>query len=81
MAEDPDAQRDALARHLLDAGWQVVAAVHSRSGVELRLHPALHVWDFPGRGQRFAYGRDDREALHRFARQLGGEPRTEPEPG
>jgi hypothetical protein len=54
------------------AGWQVVTAVHSPSGVELHLLPALHVWDFPRLGRRVAYGRDDQDALCRFVRQLKG---------
>ena len=63
-------EREALACQVARAGWQVVIAVHSPSGVELHLLPALHVWDFPRLGRRLAYGRDDQDALRRFVRQL-----------
>jgi hypothetical protein len=56
-----------------NTAWDVVTVVHSRAGVELRLLPALHIWDFPARGQRFAYGRDEHDALSRFAQQLASE--------
>jgi hypothetical protein len=72
--EDQRREGEALARHVASAGWQVVAAVHSPAGVELHLHPALHVWDFPRLGRRFAYGRDDWDALRRFVRQLDLDP-------
>ena len=80
VSEDCQREREALAHQVARAGWQIVTAVHSRSGVELHLFPALHVWDFPRLGRRVAYGRDDQDALRRFVQQLEGaaEPAAEP---
>ena len=63
----------ALAQRLASAGWEVIAEIRSQAGVELWLHPAPHVWDFPRLGQRVAYGRDDQDAMRRVLRQLDGE--------
>jgi hypothetical protein len=68
--EDLPRAHEALTRQVENAGWQVVTAVHSPAGVELHLQPALHVWDFSRLGRRFAYGRDNQDALRRFVRQL-----------
>jgi hypothetical protein len=76
--ENSRAGRETLARQVACAGWYVVAAVHSPIGVELHLHPALDVWDFPRLGRRVAYGRDDEDALRRFVRQLEAEPAAGP---
>ena len=73
MTKSRDPKSAAMGRHPPGAAWDVVSVVHSRSGVELRLFPALHVWDFPAHGQRFAHGRDENDALSRFARQLANE--------
>ena len=80
VSKDCQREREALAHEVACAEWQIVTAVHSPSGVELHLFPALHVWDFPQLGRRVAYGRDDQDALRRFVRQLEGaaEPAAEP---
>ena len=80
VSEDCRREREALAHQVAHAGWQIVTAVHSPSGVELHLFPALDVWDFPRLGRRVAYGRDDQDALRRFVQQVEGaaEPAAEP---
>jgi hypothetical protein len=70
VKEDCQRECEALACQVARAGWQIVTAVHSPSGVELHLLPGLYVWDFPRLGRRLAYGRDDQDALRRFVRQL-----------
>jgi hypothetical protein len=73
VTNDHQHECEVLAHQVVRLGWEVVSSVHSRTGVELHLHPASHVWDFPTLGRRVVYGRDDQDALRRFVRLLGDE--------
>ena len=77
MNELTDPNSDTLALRMATTRWDVVATLHSRSGVELRLWPTLLQENASPPDPRIAYGRDAHDALRRFAWHLIAEQAVE----